>query len=275
MRRWRFVMPNFDPAELTISEVAVRTGIPASTLRMWEARYGFPDPRRPGGTHRRYSDEDCRALVEVKVARARGLSMADAVAAGIETVRAAQDSIFNGLRLRHPEQPVLAMPEPFMQAISRALEDTVSQHPGGVLVATFQRLPVRRIAEPRWRALATTACAVVLFADYPSCARAGALWRVPVREGTPLAEEWAVVCDTPRWWGCLVGRERAGGQRPLGSRVFDAMWSLDPKVVRDGARIAAALASTAAPELGEEVSPHLQHQPSARPSTLREASHVT
>jgi DNA-binding transcriptional MerR regulator len=46
-------MPNFDPAELTISDVAERTGIPASTLRMWEARYGFPEPRRPTGSHRR------------------------------------------------------------------------------------------------------------------------------------------------------------------------------------------------------------------------------
>jgi len=90
-----------------------------------------------------------------------------------------------------------------------------------------------------------------------------------------LADEWAVVCDTPRWWGCLVGRERTGRQRRPGNRVFDAMWSLDPEVVRDGARIAAALASAAAPELGEVVSPRLQHQPSARPSTLREASHVT
>jgi MerR family transcriptional regulator, light-induced transcriptional regulator len=268
-------MPNFDPAELTISEVAVRTGIPASTLRMWEARYGFPEPRRPGGTHRRYSDEDCRALLEVKGARARGLSMANAIAAGVETVRAAQNSVFNGLRLRHPEQPVLAMPEPFMQAISRALEDTVREHPDGLLVATFQRLPARRIAESRWEALARTARAVVLFADYPNCERDGALWRVPVREGTALAEEWAVVCDTPRWWGCLVGRERAGRQRQPGNRLFDAMWSLEPEVVRDGARIAAALASAAAPDLGDVVSPRLQHQPIARPSTLREASHVT
>lgn len=267
-------MPNFDAAELTISEVAERTGIPASTLRMWESRYGFPKPRRPRGSHRRYSGEDCRALLEVKRARSRGLDMRQAVASGVAAARRAQDSLYNGLRLRHPELPVLALPESFMLALSRAMEKTALEHADGVLVGAFQRRPAYQVVEPVWQQLATDARAVVLFADFPRAEHDGTTWHVPVGIDSPLADEWAVVCDTPRWWGCVVGREASEGARP-GQRVFDAMWSLEPAVVRDASRIAAELACSELPELSDAVSGRLQHQPAARPSTLREASHFT
>src|SRR3954470_13769908 len=200
-------MSNFDPAVLTISEVAERTGIPASTLRMWEARYGFPEPRRPTGSHRRYSLEDCRALVEIKRARAQGLGMRQAVQSGIAATRRAQDSLFNGLRLRHPDLPVLTLPRTFMLALSRAVERTALDHGDGVLVGAFQRRSSYRAAKPVWQELATTACVAVLFADFEHMARDGATWQIPVGAGSPLAAEWAVVCDAPRWWGCLVGHE--------------------------------------------------------------------
>jgi DICT domain-containing protein len=267
---------NFDVAALTISDVADRTGIPASTLRMWEARYGFPEPRRPSGSHRRYSDEECRVLLHVKAARERGLSMSAAIAAGRAAVERAQDSVFNGLRLRHPDLPVLALPEPFMLALSVALEGTACEHPAGVLVGTFQRLPARRIAEPVWRELASTARAAVVFGGFHECDRREGLWRIPVAAGTPLAEEWAVVCDTPTWWGCLIGRELLHrGARPRGQRTFEAVWSLDPPVVRDAARVAAVLATAWAPELGDVVTDHLGQPPDAPPSALAEASRFT
>jgi DICT domain-containing protein len=267
---------NFDVADLTISEVAERTGIAASTLRMWEARYGFPEPRRPSGSHRRYSDEECRVLLEIKAARERGLGMSAAIAAGREAVRAAQDSLLNGLRLRHPELPVLALPEPFMLALSTALEATAGVHPCGVLVGAFQRLPAQHIAEPVWREMAATARAAMLFAGFPACERADGLWKITVRAGTPLAEEWAVVCDTPTWWGCLVGRElQTRGPQPRGQRTFEAVWSLDPPVVRNAARVAAVLATVQAPALGDVVSEHLRYPPDVPPSALGEASHFT
>jgi DICT domain-containing protein len=268
-------MPNFDPAELTISDVVERTGIPASTLRMWEARYGFPDPRRPTGSHRRYSLEDCRALAEVKRARARGLGMRQAVEAGMAATRRAQDSLFNGLRLRHPDLPVLRYPQAFMLALSRAVEVTALEHGDGVLVGAFQRRAAHRVAEPVWQRLATTADAIVLFADFDASCADGTTWRIPIPDDSPLAAEWAVVCDSPRWWACLVGRELHAPGRVQGPRMFEAMWSLEPTVVRDAARIAAALASATAPEFGERVAGRLQHQPTARPSTLREASQFT
>ena len=269
-------MPNFDPAELAIGDVVDRTGVPASTLRMWETRYGFPAPRRPGGTHRRYTEEDCRAIEEVKRARARGLPMGDAVASGLAALRDAQDSLFNGLRLRHPDLPVLVLPNPFMLALSEALETTALEHPDGVLVGAFQRTRAYELAQTRWTRLTATAHAVLAFADFPRLEREGNAWRLPTQPGSALAAEWAVVCDTPRWWGCLVGREVPGAaHRARRRRAFEAMWSLDPIVVRDATRIAASLASSVAPDAGDALVGRLQHQPRVRPSTLGEASHFT
>lgn len=45
--------PN-ESAKLNIGAVAKATGIPASTLRTWERRYGYPSPERTEGGHRVY-----------------------------------------------------------------------------------------------------------------------------------------------------------------------------------------------------------------------------
>jgi DICT domain-containing protein len=191
-------------------------------------------------------------------------------------VRGAQDSLFNGLRLRHPDLPTLVLPQAFMSALSSALETTALEHPDGVLIGAFQRTRAYEIAAPRWQRLATTACAVVAFADFAQPEHDGRSWAIPTQPGSALAAEWAVVCDTPRWWGCLVARELPGtARRPAKVRSFEAMWSLDPRVVRDASRIGATLASNVAPEVGDAIAGRLQHQPRVWPSTLGEAAHFT
>ena len=58
-----------------------------------------------------------------------------------------------------------------------------------------------------------------------------------------MRREWAVVCDAPGAAGCLAGIERLGdGRAAVGARRFEAVWSVDPAVVRDAADIGAALA---------------------------------
>src|ERR1700712_2618207 len=143
-------MPNLDTPDLSIGDVAQRTSIAPTTLRMWETRYGFPPPARSGGRHRRYTEDDCRLLLEVRRARESGVSMASAIEQGRAAVRHAEDSIFGGLLLRHPDSEVVVLPEPFMLAISRALEDSMVERPGGVLFGAFQRQAAWRIAAPRW-----------------------------------------------------------------------------------------------------------------------------
>ncbi|HEV2755157.1 MAG TPA: MerR family transcriptional regulator [Actinomycetota bacterium] len=55
------------PRTYSVSEVAAVAGVAPSTIRSWEARYGFPASSRTPGRHRRYTDtevEQVRGLVE-------------------------------------------------------------------------------------------------------------------------------------------------------------------------------------------------------------------
>lgn len=51
-----------DAPHLPVRKVAELTGIPATTLRMWEHRYGRPCPLRSSGGQRRYRPEDVELL---------------------------------------------------------------------------------------------------------------------------------------------------------------------------------------------------------------------
>jgi DNA-binding transcriptional MerR regulator len=71
--------------DLAIKDVAERTGIAAGTIRMWEQRYGFPEPQRLPSGYRRYTPEDVETLRRIQAYRRRGLS----VSAAIERAREA------------------------------------------------------------------------------------------------------------------------------------------------------------------------------------------
>ncbi len=63
----------------TVSEVEERTGVPASSLRQWERRYGFPDPERSASGYRYYSEHDVLGITRMR----------DLVADGVPPSRAA------------------------------------------------------------------------------------------------------------------------------------------------------------------------------------------
>ena len=44
--------------KLAIKEVAEQTGVAAGTIRMWEQRYGFPEPGRTASGYRVYTEEN-------------------------------------------------------------------------------------------------------------------------------------------------------------------------------------------------------------------------
>jgi MerR family transcriptional regulator, light-induced transcriptional regulator len=50
----------------TVNEVEERTGVPATTLRQWERRYGVPKPERSGSGYRLYSDADMHDIRSIK-----------------------------------------------------------------------------------------------------------------------------------------------------------------------------------------------------------------
>ena len=64
-----------------IKSVSNQTGIPATTLRAWERRYGVLQPSRTSGNYRLYSDRDVMELNWLKNQLSSGLSISRAVAA--------------------------------------------------------------------------------------------------------------------------------------------------------------------------------------------------
>lgn len=50
----------------TVNEVEERTGVPATTLRQWERRYGVPKPERSESGYRLYSEQDIADIRAMK-----------------------------------------------------------------------------------------------------------------------------------------------------------------------------------------------------------------
>jgi DNA-binding transcriptional MerR regulator len=271
-RAWRSALANLDMHDLSIGEVARRTGIPVTTLRMWEQRYNFPVPSRRRSGHRRYTDRDCALLREVKRERDAGAPIKAAIAHATRRADHADASIYWGLRHRYPEIDPAVLPEPFMLAISRAIEQEASKHGhDAFLVGCFQRRRAWLRAEARWRSLAALGHVAVVFADFDEAGCEPGIWMVPMERGATIEREWAIVCDGPNASACLVGIEIEGGP---GRRRFEAVWSIDPSVVRSAARIAFGLAVRELPELAS-VAEALAARAPVPPSALPRASALT
>jgi DNA-binding transcriptional MerR regulator len=238
--------------DLSIRELARRTGVPQPTLRTWEQRYGAPVPRRSEGGHRRYSAADVELVNEVLRLRDRGLSVAAAVAEARSATAQAEVSVFAGLRRRHAGLPASVVSKRTLLALTRAVEDECcAQATRPVLFAAFQRRQFYRESATRWDELARTARCAVVFADFgrrqPPTAHGPV--RVHLPADAPLRREWLLVCDSPDLPACVVGWElpEPGVQAAAGRR-FEVVWSLDPQVVRDAARMCARIAADQAGE---------------------------
>ncbi len=62
----------------TVAEVEARSGVPASSLRQWERRYGFPMPQRSSSGYRLYRDEDLRHIESMRRLIADGVPVSRA-----------------------------------------------------------------------------------------------------------------------------------------------------------------------------------------------------
>lgn len=61
------------PGKYTVKEVEERTGVPSSSLRQWERRYGFPQPQRSESGYRYYSEADVAAIGRMRQLVADGV----------------------------------------------------------------------------------------------------------------------------------------------------------------------------------------------------------
>ncbi len=241
---------------LTTTQLAERTGVPAATLRMWEARHGFPVPARLPGGHRRYSDADVELVRAVIRQREQGLSLAAAIARALgESSKPA--SIFAGLAQRRPDLQPMTLSKTAMLALSRAIEDEhCARGSAGVVIGSFQTAAFYRMSEARWDELARTARIAVALADFDAIAQTPARpVEVPIRRDHPLAREWAVVFQAPGTSSCLAGWEipEPGGVPRDPERRFEVLWSPEPEVAFAAASIAIDLIEPLAPTVARKL----------------------
>jgi DICT domain-containing protein len=241
---------------VSIGELAERAGVAEGTLRMWERRYGFPEPQRLPSGHRRYSQGDVALVAQVARERESGLSLAAAIARVRAAAATVEASLFAGLRRRRPDLQPVVMRKPLLLALTRAIEDeSCARAERPVLFASFQRERYYRESARRWRDFARTASLACVFADFERFA-AGPPAELPVDRAAPLTREWAVVCEAPGHAACLAALEQPAARRPRDSaREFEVLWSVEPAVVRSATEICLALVRAGHPELAVDAPP--------------------
>lgn len=263
---------------LTIGQVAHRTAVSAATLRMWEERHGFPSPERLASGHRRYRLRDCEVVLAIVRLRGAGMSLESAVARALRDAEPLLTSLFAGLRSSNAELVPWLVHKRRLIAVSHAIEDeSAVRAEAGVLVGSFQRERFYRASEPRWRELARTAAAALVFADFERLSEPpGAPSEIPLERTSPLSREWAIVSDAPGFGACLAAWERPGQEAVAdGRRVYEAIWTVEPEVVRESTTIALGIASGLAPNLAAHARAQLEAPQEPDVRTLRGVTALT
>jgi DICT domain-containing protein len=249
--------------KLAIKDVAEQTGVAAGTIRMWEQRYGFPEPGRTASGYRVYTEEDVAAIRRVVAFRDRGLS----VPAALDRVRAQEGttdspSLFGALiSADHPVRPQ-RLSKRTLVALSRSIEEeTIARAAGPIVIGAFQNEENYRAVEHRYRRMAHVADAVGVFATFDTVhvGTHDEPVELPVGPADALGHEWAVVVDAPGFCAALVAWETPDQHE----RIFEAIWTMDPAVVRRAAQVGATLAARRAPEWSERLQELLVDRPLA------------
>lgn len=225
--------------DLTIGDLAERTGLSPAVLRAWEARHGFPTAHRLPSGHRRYPVETVAAVEQVVRRQQAGVRLDVAIAEVRGRQGPAAPSVFATLRERHPHLERPQLRKGTLLALSHAIEDEFCARASApVLFGAFQTEHRYRVAADRWEELARTARAAVVLADFTESG--GAPARVPLDPAAPMRREWAVVCDSADLTACLSAWELPGQRGVPGrERVFEAIWTVEPAAVRDAAQACA------------------------------------
>lgn len=258
---------------LTIGELAQSAGISTQLVRAWEQRFGFPEPVRLPSGHRRYTDADVRAVQRVVEERDRGLRLEEAIATTLRSGQVGESlSVYAALSRRHPDLTSYTLTKRTLLALSWAIEDeAVAQSSSGILLGTFQRGRYYGRSRRRWEDLARTAKAAVAMADFEAHDEESRPATVALPEDSPLLREWIVVHEGPDFAVALVAFELPGHGSVGDDRPFEALWSVDGRVVRDAAVLTAQAGAAAGSEASARVLASLQADP-ALPRTAPAAA---
>ncbi len=238
------------PASLTIGDLAERTGVAPATLRMWEARHGFPRPQRRESGHRRYDERDVERILQVIRRRDAGTRLEVAIAEVSRAQAAAEGppgapSVYATLRREHAVLQPQRLKKSTLLALSWAIEDECSVRAERPMIfGGFQQARYFRPARERWSELARIARSATVFADFsdePSPVEGIDLVHLP--DDAPMRREWVVVCESAEYPAMLTAWELPGQSTvPDRRRLFEAIWTVQPAVVRDAARACAQIA---------------------------------
>lgn len=268
-------------ASLTIGELARRTGLGVATLRMWEARHGFPRSHRLPSGHRRYDERTVELVQQVQRQRDAGVRLEAAIAGVARDGEIPAPSVFAELRRRHPHLHPHRVRKATLLALTWALEDECcarAQRPW--LFGAFQEARYYEKAQRRWRELTRTAAGAWVLADFggrvgpadPSAA--GGPVRVDLPESAVMRREWSLVCLAPDFPAALAAWEMPGQEGVHDKdRLFESLWTLEPRPVADAARTCARVVADLGPDVSEVL--EAADQPlSPFASDLRHASQV-
>lgn len=254
--------------KMTIKDVAAKTGLSASTIRMWEHRYSFPVPERSPSGYRHYSDLDVARINGVIAYRDRGLSIPAAIERVLASDAPAESSIYAAVATAAGAPKPQVLRKSTLHALSRAMEhEALAQGARPVCFAAFQQVGFYRPVEHRYRQIARTADATVIFADFDEVLDAGDSRpvEIPIGPEEALGNEWCVIVDSPGYAACLIAWEQPGENGHGGPREperrFESLWTVDPKVVRRASEVAARLAARRDPDLGERLEELLATRP--------------
>ena len=115
--------------DLSISDVAGRTGLATGTIRMWEQRYGSPRPRRLASGYRVYDEAEVEVLRRAVAYRERGLSVPAALARARETgTETDRPSIFAAVATGQRAPRTHLLRKRTLLSLSRAIEDETLAH---------------------------------------------------------------------------------------------------------------------------------------------------
>lgn len=254
--------------DLAIKDVAERTGIAAGTIRMWEQRYGFPEPERTPSGYRRYSDSDVEALRRVASYRRLGLSIPAAIDRVRDDAEGALDepSIYAAVATIDEAARPQLLRKPTLVQLSKAIEDealAVAASP--IVFGAFQEERHYRRVEHRYTRIARHAEAVTVLADFSDVRHVeGAVSEIPIDLDDAIGNEWAVIVDAPGYAAALLGWEHPSQSGvPDDRRRFEAIWTVHPQAVRRAAEVAARLVAQIDSAYGEELAAKLRDRPLA------------
>ncbi len=262
-----------DGTVMTIGQLAVRTGLTPELLRMWETRHGFPTPVRLPSGHRRYTEQDVTGVLRVLRLREGGLHLEQAIAqVRHDDATLTEGSVYAALRHRFPELPSYTLEKRTLLALSWAIEDeSVALARRPLLIGSFQAGRYFEASATRWHELARVARSSYVLADFAVTDDGLSPRQVALPADSPMLREWIVVCDGEGLTAALVAWE-VPGQAPGAVRLFEAVWSLEPEVVRAASQTALAISADAGSAAAEADRADLDGRPLPPPTSQRVAT---